>query len=288
MLAACAWAIAAAGTARAGGGAATRIVVAATRRSSRASLFAVTSSGTLKPLGRTGPEQTQPALSPSGTRLAYVQAGRAKCYECPLSIWISNSDGAGARILTPPLPGTVSYDGSPSFSPNGARIVFSRQTDVSYSLYVTSVSGGTPRSLFVPGVSPSWGPSRIAYLSPPTQAPGPVTLWTIDSNGAAPKQITTGYIVTPDWSSNGSLAFLDQPPDAGPTLVVLTGVTLHRYPLPFVQAKALAWAPDGAHLAVVAQTKRSGPFDVYTVGADGKGIRRLTVGAGAVGVAWSR
>jgi Tol biopolymer transport system component len=278
----------AAGTAGASGGSTARLVIAATHGGSKARLYTVGSSGALKPLGAGSDAQTEPALSSSGSQIAFVQVSKSKCYACPLSVWLENANGSGAHILTPPLPGTNSDDGSPSFSPTGEQIVFARQTNIGFALYVASVKGGTPHDLFVPGVSPSWGPSRIAYVSPPTQAPGPLTLWTVDSHGGSPKEVTTGYIVTPVWSTSGSLAFLDQPPQGPPTLVVSSGSSLQRYSLPFAQAKGLAWSPDGKELAVVAATKQSGPFDVYTVGADGKGVKRLTTGAGAVDVAWGK
>ena len=264
-----------------------RLVVSADQGRSSANLFALSLSGRLRRLTSTRAHQTQPALSATGSEITYVQAASATCAPCSSSVWLVNAGGVDARQLTAPLPGTISSDSSPSWSPDGRQVVFCRQTNISNELYVVPASGGTPRSLFVQGVSPAWGPTRIAYLSPPTQAPGPVTLWTMNPDGSKPLKVTVAYAVSPAWSRSGSLAYLDQPPTARSTLVVISGGAFHRYPLPVSHATSLSWSPDGTRLAIVGHSTGATKADVYVVGVNGKGLRQLTKNAGATGVSWS-
>ncbi len=277
----------AAATRQAASQATSRLVVSAEEGKPTASLFSLSpAGGALHKLTSTKAHQTQPVLSPNGKEVAFVQAQSATCDGCSSSIWVVNAHGSGARQLSAPLPGTVSYDTSPSWSPDGSQVVFCRQTNISDELYLASATGGTPRNLFIQGVTPAWGPTRIAYLSPPTQAPGPVALWTMNPDGSNPKKITSAYAVALAWSKSGSLAYLDQPPTARSTLVVITAGVFHRYPLPISKATSLSWSPDGTHLAIVGQAAGATSGDVFSIGADGTGLKQLTKNTGALGVTW--
>jgi len=266
-----------------------QVVVSADRSGSFANLFLLTSGGALRRLTSKKAEQTDPALSPSGTELAYVQAASATCVSCPSTIWIVNTDGSHIRGLTYPQPynsNPTLWDESPSWSPDGKQIVFSRESDFSYELFTIPNTGGTPRDLFVGGVSPAWGPTRIAYIVLPFERPGPVSLWTIKPNGSDATEVTSGFIESPAWSRDGDLAYLNQPPGGKPILVVMAGGAMRQYSLPLAQATSVSWSPDNKHLAVVAQARPQGKFDVYSIGADGSGLRRLTTNADALSATW--
>ena len=258
-------------------------VVSASPRGSSANLFAVNPGRALRRLTTSKAEQTDPALSPDGSEVAYVQAASPNCLSCPSTIWVANADGSNAHALTHSQQGVVDYDQNPSWSPDGTQIVFSRSTVSSYELYTVAASGGTPHDLFVPGVSPAWGPTRIAYVAPPPESAGPGALWTISPDGTDPTKITTSYIVSPTWSSKGALAYLDQAPEAKPILVVLTGSASHQYQLPFAEASSLSWSPDDRELAIVARSSATAPADVYTITDAGKTLARLTTNIGALG-----
>jgi Tol biopolymer transport system component len=268
------------------------IVVSATRRANVLNLFELNSRGGLHRLLASKRAQLEPALSPDGTKIAYVETQSVKCGACPWTIWIMNSDGTGRHGLTYPQPyqrNPTLYDQTPSWSPDGKEIVFSRSTGLdNYDLLIIPATGGVPRETFVGGVSPAWGPKRIAYIQLETNRPGPVELWTMKPDGSDPELIDTAFVVTPTWSRSGNLAYLDAPPDAPPTLIVVRGGEAHRYLLPFVGAASVTWSPDGEHLAIVAKASPTASYDLYTIGADGKGLRRLTSGAGASDVSWGK
>ena len=55
-------------------------------------------------------------------------------------VWVMNADGTGARQLT----FAESWDSGPTWSPDGARIAFARQSEQEprYDIYIVNVEGG--------------------------------------------------------------------------------------------------------------------------------------------------
>jgi len=86
----------------------------------------------------------EPAWSPDSAQIAYygnVSQGKP-------GIWLINADGSNARQLT------LGADDDPSFSPNGARVAFSRGGTI-----WTMGSDGTDQvDSHAAGGDPSWGP----------------------------------------------------------------------------------------------------------------------------------
>ncbi|TML75752.1 MAG: hypothetical protein E6G12_08490, partial [Actinobacteria bacterium] len=71
-------------------------------------------------------QQTQPALSPNGTEIAYVSAKLTgvSCAGCSNGIRVVNADGSGMRTLTDPQ--NCVFDNSPTWSPDGTTILYSQ------------------------------------------------------------------------------------------------------------------------------------------------------------------
>src|SRR5258705_3612088 len=94
------------------------------------------------------PPRLYTQISMSKTRIAFAHAG---------DIWVvPRGGGAAARVTEGP-----EDDSNPGFSPDGARIAFSRAVGGSADVYVVSVGGGTltrltfhPASELVRGWSP--------------------------------------------------------------------------------------------------------------------------------------
>lgn len=213
-------------------------------------------------------EQAWPALSPDGTRLAYARARYSglSCKGCPSGIHVVDADGHGDRALTNPP--DLTYDATPTWSPDGTQILFSRSSATAPGeLMVVPASGGAARDLHLEGDQPAWGPTRIAYTTANSTAPA---LWTANPDGSDPQKVATGLFGSPAWSADGRLAYLGT--RYGATVIV--GST--RTKLPFDRVTSLGWSPDGTRFVVTARTSRTAPFDVYTVATDGTGARRLT------------
>jgi Tol biopolymer transport system component len=97
-----------------------------------------------------GEEIYQPAWSPDGTRIAYVQLRQ---------IFVVNEDGSGRTLVA-----TINGDAipsQPSWSPGGSHIVYA----AGGRLYVVGLDGSAPSPL-VKGFDPAWSPNgnTIAYV----------------------------------------------------------------------------------------------------------------------------
>jgi len=105
----------------------------------------------------------------------------------------------------------------------------------------------------------------------------PVELFAADESGAVRRLAGgAGYQGAPAWSADGRrLAYASDG-----VLVVAVGDTQRRLALGR-EAGEPAWSPDGARLAFT-----SGG-DLYTAGADGRAIRRLTTDGANAAPAWS-
>lgn len=250
-------------------------------------LYTVTPDGSgVKRLTSTSKDELDPAVSPDGTRLAYTLVDGADCVGCNHQIWISNLDGSAAHAV--PLPseklGPILQDDRASFSPDGAKLVFTRwDSSVSdqATLYEVAARGGAATSLHVFGGDAAWAPARIAFV-------GPAGDETIAPNGTeaalvpgTPK-LDSGI---PAWSADGRLALLEWEKSfdiylpASKKRIALPGLTASRISESW---PGLAWSPDGTRLAFTA-ADRNGATDVWIVGADGTGLARVTHGLGADG-----
>jgi Tol biopolymer transport system component len=216
-------------------------------------------------LAQVDPYAWQPAISPDGSRIAYIwsQYTGLTCKGCAMEIRVANADGSGMQVLT--TPPDCTYDTSPTWSPDGATILYSEPgCDNPGELFTIPASGGTPTDLGVAGINPAWGPSQIAYEGALDTSGG---IWTAEPDGSNPTKVASNGR-DPAWSATGTLAYL-----VGASTVEVGQTTVH---LPFASVSSLAWSPDGTQFVVVASPTKTGFQDVYTVKTDGTDPLRLT------------
>jgi Tol biopolymer transport system component len=246
-------------------------------------LYAVAADGSsLTKLTGDGKEYYGPSPSPDGTQLAYARADARglSCKGCPASIWIAKADGGSPRLLVPGDDPTSESELSPSWSPDGGRILFVRTSPtIPPTLFVVPAAGGTPTSLHLSGIDASWGLTRIAWVDGATI---PTSLWTASPDGTGKQKVAEGLVASPAWSHDGRLAYLD----GAATAVVVSGASTTRVPLPFAQVNSLGWSPDGTRFVVAGFTKGAAVDDVYTARTDGTGLRRLTKNLEAYAASW--
>jgi TolB protein len=247
-----------------------------------AALYAVSAAGGgLTRLTHVQEQELSPSWSPDGSRIVYEQSQYTglSCKGCPSSLWIANADGSHRRQLTNPI---EQYDVSPSWSPDGKRIVFSRSSPSSAgTLFVISAAGGTLRSLHVAASEVAWGTSRIAYLVDGLRGEA---VWTAAPDGSRKRRIAAHLARAGSlaWSRSGRLGYLE----GNHVAVLADGGRLRKVPLPFAMVVSLAWSPDGSRFVVTAGANGSATHDVYTVRIDGSGRKRLTKNMDAMGATW--
>jgi Tol biopolymer transport system component len=101
----------------------------------------------------TGLEAFDNDWSPSGNTLVFTTNC---CTPQPAALWAINLDGSGLVQLT-----SANHDFAPSYSPQGDKIAFERDSaDFSTSSILTiSASGSRPHTIQTDAFQPSWGPA---------------------------------------------------------------------------------------------------------------------------------
>ena len=202
-----------------------------------------------------------PVWSPTGSAIAF---GSARIFVVP-------ARGGKARRLT-----SGPFDSSPAWSPDGRSVAFVRSDSngVVQSVDLVSAAGGRHRSVFRGrdvdiGRTPQWSPSGrlIAFV-----ARSSVYIVRV-RDGAVSRLRRTGD--WPTWSPDGRhIAFT-----AGSGVYVMNAdgsrVRRVRTERSFEFSDGPAWSPDGSTL-VYSLTQLQSDFEIFTIGADGSGLRQLT------------
>ena len=227
---------------------------------------------------------TSPALSPDGTRLAFIHDG---------DVWTMDIDGTGRQQVT----ATPAAEATPVGSPDAKRIAYVVRADGGTDLEVmVRAADGTGAATqltdnTVPDTDPAWSPplpgwpgGLIAFESART---GDVdrNIYVMDSAGGSIANLTTprevdglpyqGHDDSPSWSPDGRIAFTHTfMPNAGGLPAVWTvnadGSGLARVSKdPTLSASEPAWSPDGQLIAYVGTSGTD--RNVAVMAADGTG-----------------
>jgi Tol biopolymer transport system component len=183
-------------------------VVFTSYRDGHAQLYAVaaTGGGTARRLTNTAFNETQPALSPDGTKIAYLtdSSGVPK-------LWLCAADGSGRRPLTAEFGFAGSVEASPSWAPGSDRLVFVSTAGGTAGLYVVAIAGGGPTPLVADAnaaVEPAWRPdgSVVAFAS---DRAGVTNIFTVDVVTLQIRQLTTDTATAgqPAWLADGRLVY---------------------------------------------------------------------------------
>lgn len=180
----------------------------------------------------------------TGRELAFVR-GEGSATD----VYVVREDGSGLRRLTT----SRGADYSPIWSPDGERILFVSSRDGDDELFVMDASGKNVRQLTRNrrrDLTPQWSPDGrlIAFASDRARV-GETEIWIMRADGTDARRLVK-TLDHPSWQD------------------------MQYSPV---------WSPDGKRLIFSMAATDSNP-ELYVVGVDGKGLKRLTKTAGGVDV----
>jgi Tol biopolymer transport system component len=221
-------------------------------------------------------DRYEPAWSRQGT-LAFAHAS---------DLWVVSPDGTSRRNLTDdPFTERV----SPSWSPDGRRIVYSSNGDV----WVIDTATGLETPLTTEGgLDPAWSPDgrRIAFVRRQAD-PG---IYVMNADGTMQLRIvpTNRWVdADPSWSPDGShVAFADyvDPLNVEIFAARSDGSELTRLTHDPALDLAPEWSPDGATILWVRGGASTYSGRVFAMASDGTGATPFSAeGEGASSPAWS-
>jgi Tol biopolymer transport system component len=234
-----------------------------------------------------------PQWSPDGKLIAFQAIpgwnGEGSCVDCPFRIWVMRANGTHPVELTQDT-GSSETAVQPSWSPDGSRIVFTRQfADRPDELAIVSLRTHRERALHVAGDDPIWGRRGIAYayaFGPHLERAAIRLLDEKSGRSEAFGPVPSSYeVAAMAWSSRGELAALELGPRPGglPVRVIIyTGSgrqvsqfeALHHH-----RACGLTWSPDGKHLLLTGTR-------LYEVDPNGKHWRGLRLQPTSCTTSW--
>ena len=185
---------------------------------------------------------------------------------------------SGSRVTN--LTNHSADEGSPAWSPDGARIAFTSDRDGNTEIYAMNADGSgvtrlTDHSAFDGGAA--WSPdgARIAFTS---DRGGITDIYAMNADGSGVTNLTnhSAHDSHPTWSPDGTRIAFASRRDGNAEIYAMnadgSGVTrltsdseLDLHP---------AWSPDGARIAFTSY--RDGDPEIYVMNADGSGVTRLT------------
>ena len=161
-------------------------------------------------------------------------------------------------------------------------MAFTSNRDGNPELYIMSADGGDVRRLTNhPGIdtSPTWSPQghQIAFTSDRTGSP---QIYVVGADGTGLRRITfESYCDRPTWSPApyNEIAYSSRT-GAGHDIKVVDLATNEVRQLTFGLGtnESPSYSPNGRHVAFMSTRGSAGTKQIWTIGRDGRGLRRLT------------
>jgi len=225
-----------------------------------------------------------------------------------LAAAVAAETGARVRVLAPPPPVTWIANDKANFEDlvtavlgpegthyvvNGSKQWITNARCADPFIPFANVDGtGLQRLTNHPAIdtSPTWSPNsqQIAFTSDRTGAP---QIYVVGADGTGLRRLTyESYCDRPTWSPApfNEIAYSSQTSPGSHDIKVLDLATNEVRQLTFGLGsnESPSYAPNGRHIAFM--STRNGSKQIYTIGRDGRGLRRVTSAGNNEMPSWSR
>ena len=227
-----------------------------------------------------------PAWAPNGRAIAYTTYR-----DGPQDVAISHI--YEGRLESPMGGSEYVHNWLPAYSPDGRQVAYNSNRDGNPELYISNVDGtGLRRLTNHPSIdtSPTWSPQghQIAFTSDRTGSP---QIYVVGVDGTGLRRITfESYCDRPTWSPApyNEIAYASR---TGPgfDIKVVDLATNERRQLTFGLGtnESPSFSANGRHV-VFSSTRGSGAKQLWLIGRDGSGLRRITSTGNNEMPSWSR
>jgi Tol biopolymer transport system component/DNA-binding winged helix-turn-helix (wHTH) protein len=219
--------------------------------------------------------QRSPALSPDGSRVAFIWAGESGNN---LDLYVQRIDGTGrVRLTTDPAP-----EESPAWSPAGGTIAFIRNGEI---FTIPSTGGHESKMTTAAGSGLSWSPDarRIAF-SDRISADGPLGIFLVSVDSGERRRLTSPAKAaeddfSPAFSPDGqAVAFVRRATTATSVYrVPVSGGNPTRVAISGQPANGLVWSPDGQYLLLATGRHAPGLLAVPANARDATQLERVDI-----------
>ena len=232
----------------------------------------------------------QPAVSPDGSKIAFTSYLRTN----PGIFVFSVDPVRDLRFYNQ----RASVNSSPSFTPDGKQIVYSSSApnDRCCRIFIANLDGSGLLPISSAGwidtepkVNPKTG-AEIAFVSGRS---GPQQVYRMNMDGAVVERLTPGEgeASNPSWHPGGQiLAYAWTRGYATGNFNIFTMDVATRKYIQLTHSEGRnenpSWGPDGVHLAF--QSNRGGSYQIWTMLADGTGVRQLTTQGQNYSTIWGK
>ena len=234
------------------------------------------------PLSPEGMNDTAPAWSPDGRKIAFVSQRDGN-----REIYVMDADGQNPVNVTR----HPADDWTPAWSPDGRQLAFSSLRDGSWEIYVMNTAcldqPETCRDQLQQitsdgnlNISPVWSPDgrRFAFNS---KANGNWDIYTMATDGSDIRQVTVApeNDLSPAWSPDGSRIAFESNRDGNVEIYIVdvNAATPPQNITNFWSANdhGPSWSPDGQQLVFYANRENYN-WDIFSISLDDQTVKNLT------------
>ena len=239
-------------------------------------IFLVNTDGTnLVNLTDAAGDDTRPAWSPDGSRLAYTCLRQPDgSIGFPQRICIRNADGTGFKVLS----NTLASDVSPAWSRDGSQIVFVTFGAAPPVLSIMNADGTGRFPIVIPSAAnPDFSPNGLTLVFDVNSN----SIWTYNRTTQTQLQLSNQADSRPRYSPDGSKIAFQSFRDSQAEIYVMNSDGTGQTRLtnnPAFDAEP-TWSPDGTKILFT--SLRDGPMSpaLYIMNADGSSQTRVTDGS---------